>query len=75
MALRYFERAIDLDPRNTFFLRQAAFSYDDLRRYAEEETVLDRALAIEPNNVDPEGRSCESGLRLESRYPAVASGD
>ena len=50
MALRYFERAIELDPRNTFVLRQAAFSYDDLRRYAEEEIVLDRALAIEPDN-------------------------
>ena len=50
MALRYFDRAIELDPRNTFVLRQAAFSYDGLRRYAEEEIVLDRALAIEPDN-------------------------
>jgi tetratricopeptide (TPR) repeat protein len=31
-------------------LRQTAFSYDDLRRYAEEEAVLDRALAIDPGN-------------------------
>jgi TolB-like protein/Flp pilus assembly protein TadD/predicted Ser/Thr protein kinase len=50
MALRNLERAIELDPRNTFLLRQAAFSYDDLRRYAEEDTALDRALAIEPDN-------------------------
>jgi TolB-like protein/Tfp pilus assembly protein PilF len=49
-ALRNFMRAIELDPRNTFLLRQTAFSYDDLRRYAEEETVLDRALAIDPSN-------------------------
>jgi TolB-like protein/Flp pilus assembly protein TadD/predicted Ser/Thr protein kinase len=49
-ALRDLKRAIDLDPRNTFLLRQIAFSYDDLRRYAEEETVLDRALAIDPDN-------------------------
>jgi tetratricopeptide (TPR) repeat protein len=47
-ALRNLKRAIDLDPRNTFLLRQTAFSYDDLRRYAEEEAVLDRALSIDP---------------------------
>src|SRR4029077_8819044 len=49
-ALRDLKRAIDLDPRNTFLLRQLAFSYDDLRRYPEEERVLDRALAIDPDN-------------------------
>jgi TolB-like protein/predicted Ser/Thr protein kinase/Flp pilus assembly protein TadD len=49
-ALRDLKRAVDLDPRNTFLLRQIAFSYDALRRYGEEETVLDRALAIDPDN-------------------------
>jgi serine/threonine protein kinase/tetratricopeptide (TPR) repeat protein len=49
-ALGDLRRAVDLDPRNTFLLRQIAFSYDDLRRYPEEETVLDRALAIDPSN-------------------------
>ena len=33
-ALRNFERAIELDPRNVFMLQQAALSYDYLRRYA-----------------------------------------
>jgi len=51
-ALRYFERAIELDPRNSLLLEQTAFSYGDLRRYAEEETVLDRALAVEPNKAE-----------------------
>jgi len=51
-ALRYFERAIELDPRNGLLLEQTAFSYGDLRRYAEEETVLDRALAVEPNKAE-----------------------
>ena len=51
-ALRYFERAIELDPRNRPLLRQTAFSYDDLRRYADEEAALDRALAIEPNKAE-----------------------
>jgi len=51
-ALRYLERAIELDPRNGLLLRQTAFSYGDLRRYAEEEAVLDRALAIEPTSAE-----------------------
>ena len=50
-ALRYFERAIELDPRNSILLRQVAFSYNYLRRYKEEEGVVDRELAIRPNDV------------------------
>jgi tetratricopeptide (TPR) repeat protein len=51
-AVHSLERAIELDPRNTFTLQQIALSYHHLRRYAEEKSVLDRALAIEPNDVD-----------------------
>src|SRR5262249_2752931 len=51
-ALRNFERAIDLDPRNVFILAQAALSYDVLRRYADEEALLDRIVIIQPNDVD-----------------------
>ena len=51
-ALRNIERAIDLDPRNAFILQQASVSYEYLRRYADEEAVLDRALVIEPNSVE-----------------------
>jgi TolB-like protein/class 3 adenylate cyclase/Tfp pilus assembly protein PilF len=51
-AVRSLERAIDLDPRNTFTLQQIALSYHHLRRFAEEKSVLDRALAVEPNDVD-----------------------
>ncbi len=50
-ALHNLERAVDLDPRNVLLLQQTAISYDYLRRYAEEETVLDRALDVQPNNV------------------------
>ena len=39
---------MDLDPRNTLLLRQVAFSDEEMRHYADEETVLDPALAIEP---------------------------
>jgi TolB-like protein len=51
-STRNLEHAIDLDPRNFFTLQQIALSYGVLRRYVEETSVLDRALAIEPNNVD-----------------------
>jgi TolB-like protein/Tfp pilus assembly protein PilF len=56
-AVRSLERAFDLDPqrpdrRNSFMLQQIALSYRHLRRFAEEKSVLDRALAIVPNDVD-----------------------
>jgi TolB-like protein/class 3 adenylate cyclase/Tfp pilus assembly protein PilF len=51
-AVQNLERAADLDPRNVDMLQQIALSYAGLRRYAEEKLVLDRALAIEPNNAE-----------------------
>jgi TolB-like protein/class 3 adenylate cyclase/Tfp pilus assembly protein PilF len=51
-STRNLERAIELDPRNFFTLQQIAISYGYLRRYAEEKKVLDRALTIEPNDID-----------------------
>jgi tetratricopeptide (TPR) repeat protein len=49
-SIRDFEHAIDLDPRNVSILQQTAISYARLRRYADEQATLDRALAIEPND-------------------------
>jgi serine/threonine protein kinase/tetratricopeptide (TPR) repeat protein len=51
-ALRSLGRAAELDPRNSFLLQQIAISYSLLRRYADEEQVLDRVLAIEPSDID-----------------------
>jgi serine/threonine-protein kinase len=51
-AMRSLERAIDLDPRNSLILQQIALSYHLMRRFAEQRSVLDRALVIEPNNTD-----------------------
>ena len=51
-STRNLEHAIDLDPHNFFTLQQIALSYGVLRRYAEEKSVLDRALSIVPNDVD-----------------------
>jgi tetratricopeptide (TPR) repeat protein len=50
-STRNLERAVDLDPRNFEILQQTALNYDDLRRYADEEAILDRALVVEPNDV------------------------
>ncbi|HJZ81193.1 MAG TPA: hypothetical protein VKD91_12640 [Pyrinomonadaceae bacterium] len=50
-STRNFERAIELDPRNASLLNQISFSYHYLRRYADQDAVLQRALAIEPTNI------------------------
>ncbi len=50
-SIQNLSRALDLDPRNLDTLQQLALSYGDLARYAEEKSVLDRALAIQPNDV------------------------
>ena len=46
------ERAVALNPRDLEEVRQIAISYDFLHRYAEEASLLDRALAIEPNHLE-----------------------
>ena len=50
-AMQSLERAVDLDPRNIFTLQQIALSYRICAAIAEEKSMLDRALAIEPNDV------------------------
>jgi serine/threonine protein kinase/tetratricopeptide (TPR) repeat protein len=51
-AIRNLERGADLDPHNVFTLEQLALSYQLLRRYAKTESLLDRILSIEPNNLE-----------------------
>src|SRR6266542_5217921 len=51
-STRNLERAIDLDPRNFYMLQQIAISYGLLRRSAAETSVLRRASAIEPDDVN-----------------------
>jgi serine/threonine protein kinase/tetratricopeptide (TPR) repeat protein len=50
-ALRSLEKAIELDPRNSFIMQQIALSYQYLRRYREEVAILDRVLTITPKDV------------------------
>jgi TolB-like protein/Tfp pilus assembly protein PilF len=51
-STRNLERAVDFDPRNLYTLQQIAVTYGDLRRYSEEKSAYDRALVIEPNDVE-----------------------
>jgi serine/threonine-protein kinase len=51
-STRNLERAVALNPRDLEEVRQIAISYDFFRRYPEEASLLDRALAIEPNHVE-----------------------
>ena len=51
-GLRNLQRAVELDPRNFFTLQQVALSYSLLRRYSEQAAILDRALSINPDDVD-----------------------
>jgi len=51
-ALHNLERAVDLDPRNFLVLQQTALSYFFLGRYADEAAILDRMLAIRPDDAE-----------------------
>src|SRR2546423_11310443 len=53
-AIKYFQRALELDPRNFFILQQVALSYQNLRRYPEMAAALDRAVAVKPGDIDSE---------------------
>ena len=66
-ATRNFLRALELDPRNTntYTLQQLAVSYYYLRRYADQTAILDRALAIRPNDVGL--RVTRAGIALRRR--------
>ena len=51
-AVKYLQRALELDPRNFFILEQIALSYQNLRRYPEMAAMLDRGLAIKPGDLE-----------------------
>src|SRR5262249_4362679 len=51
-STRNLERSIEFDPRNFFTLQQIALSYGLLHRYDEDMSVLRRALAVKPEDVD-----------------------
>ena len=62
-STRKLEHALDLDPGNLLFLKQLALSYTNLRRYADVETILDRSIALAPN--DPNFRVQRAAVELD----------
>ena len=49
-AIRNFQRAVELDPRNSQFLGNTGATYEWLRRYAESSSLFERARAVAPND-------------------------
>jgi serine/threonine-protein kinase len=50
-AVRNLERAMELDPRNVKILNGAAVTYRYLRDYGQATGLLDRIIALEPNDI------------------------
>jgi len=61
-SIRNLERALELDPRNFYNLQQIARSYDYLRRFADEASILNRALTVVPN---------DTGVRVQLAYMEI----
>jgi TolB-like protein/class 3 adenylate cyclase/cytochrome c-type biogenesis protein CcmH/NrfG len=59
------KRALELDPRNVFFLQQLSFTYSFQRRYRDLAAVLDRALKLAPS--DPDTRVARAEVDLAGR--------
>ena len=62
------KRALELDPRNLFFLQQLSFTYDWQHRYRDLASVLDRALQLVPS--DPETRVARALIDFAERADA-----
>jgi len=50
-SLAYWERGLDLNPRNTALLTEVAFTYAALRQFSKAEKLYDRALTILPDEL------------------------
>src|SRR5262249_4191464 len=74
-SIRNFERAIELDPRDLRILTQTGGSYGMFRRYAEQESKLDPALTVRPNDVilKVERASVEMDWKADTRPLRQAS--
>jgi TolB-like protein/Tfp pilus assembly protein PilF len=57
--------ALELDPRNFYFLQQMLFSYERLRRFDDMLVIVERALAVAPN--DPGARANSAFVDLSAR--------
>ena len=59
------ERAVELDPQNVQVLQQIASSYGLLRRYADQERALDRAIALTSKEGKAELRTSRAEIELD----------
>src|SRR6266481_976029 len=59
------KRALELDPRNLFFLQQLSFTYELQRHYRDLAAVLDLALKLVPS--DPDTRVTRASIDLAER--------
>ena len=50
-SARGLSKALELDPRNVYLLQQLSLTYEHMRRFAEMANLLDRAIAIVPDDV------------------------
>jgi TolB-like protein/Tfp pilus assembly protein PilF/predicted Ser/Thr protein kinase len=46
-----FEKAVDLNPKDTWSLQNLAFNYQMLRNFAAANNIMDRALKVDPNGL------------------------
>jgi TolB-like protein/Tfp pilus assembly protein PilF len=58
-------RALELDPRNFYFLQQMAQSYEKQRRFDDMRVIIDRAIAVVP--ADPGARMTRALVDLYAR--------
>jgi TolB-like protein/Tfp pilus assembly protein PilF len=63
-SMRSLQRALELDPRGTYYMQQIAVSYQFLRRFDDAAAMIDRALAILPN--DPSLRIFRASYALHA---------
>jgi serine/threonine protein kinase/tetratricopeptide (TPR) repeat protein len=64
-AVRNFERAMELDPRNLKILTGTAVTYELMRNYGQARRTIDRLIALEPNNIDHRLR--HAGIEVSKR--------
>src|SRR5437899_4434683 len=72
-STKNFERAIELDPQNSVILQQISRSYQCLRRYADAETALDRAVALVPKDTALQASRAEMELLWHADPRPLAS--
>ncbi len=54
-SMQDWERGLELDPRNLLMLKQLAPTYHALRLYPKAISALDRALSVDPNDIEAKG--------------------